>query len=38
MMQLLSFIVIFAIGYFNYQLTKSYWCNEGIWGKDVHEQ
>lgn len=22
----------------NYYLTKSFWCHEGVWGKDVHEQ
>lgn len=22
----------------NYYLSKSFWCHEGVWGKDVHEQ
>ena len=25
------------IGLANYYLTKSFWCHEGVWGKDVHE-
>jgi hypothetical protein len=22
----------------NYYLSKSFWCHEGVWGKNVHEQ
>lgn len=35
----LSFIILFImIGVANYYLTKSFWCHEGVWGKDVDEQ
>lgn len=36
--QILFFIVVVGIAYLNYQLTKSYWCHEGVWGEDIHEQ
>jgi len=31
-------ILFIIIGVANYYLTKSFWCHEGVWGKDVHEQ
>ncbi len=35
----LAIILLFIlIGLANYYLTKSFWCHEGVWGKDVHEQ
>lgn len=35
----LSFVMLFILlGVVNYYLNKSFWCHEGIWGKDVHEQ
>lgn len=27
-----------GIVYLNYHLSKSYWCHEGVWGEDVHQQ
>ena len=35
----LPIILLFiCIGIANYYLMKSFWCHEGVWGKDVHEQ
>ena len=35
----LGFMLLFIlIGVANYYLSKSFWCHEGVWGKDVHEQ
>lgn len=38
MLQLMFILLIVMVGYLNYRLTKSYWCNEGVWGNDVYEQ
>jgi len=31
-------LLFICIGIANYYLMKSFWCHEGVWGKDVHEQ
>ncbi len=38
MIKLMLLIFFVMIGIINYYLNKSFWCHEGIWGKDVHEQ
>ena len=38
-MQVILFLLCMSlIAYFNYALLKSYWCHEGVWGEDVHQQ
>ncbi len=31
-------MLFILIGVANYYLSKSFWCHEGVWGKDVHDQ
>ena len=31
-------MLFILIGIANYYLSKSFWCHEGVWGKDVHKQ
>ena len=38
MMQLFFFLLVMVFAYLNYQFAKSYWCHEGMWGSDAHEQ
>ncbi len=38
MQTIVLFFAMALIAYLNYALLKSYWCHEGIWGEDVHEQ
>ncbi|KGT47814.1 hypothetical protein GW12_11430 [Acinetobacter sp. HR7] len=38
MIKLALILLLILIGVINYYLTKSFWCHEGVWGKDVHEQ
>jgi hypothetical protein len=34
----LFFVLMSLIVYLNYRLSKSYWCHEGVWGDDIHQQ
>jgi hypothetical protein len=31
-------MLFILIGVANYYLSKSFWCHEGVWGKDMYEQ